>query len=158
MKIKTRNSSWKEIAEKGKIGKLKPIKPPFLFRLLVRVLSIPDLMAARFSFTRTRMEEAGEGPYLILMNHSSFLDLKMASKILFPMPYNIVSTTDAFVGKSLLMRLVGCIPTQKFVTDVSLVMTLIRRLKKDKVSVLMYPEAGYSFDGTATRLPADWEG
>ncbi|MBR2615715.1 MAG: 1-acyl-sn-glycerol-3-phosphate acyltransferase [Clostridia bacterium] len=153
MKIKTKKSSWEEIESLGKLPHLKPIKPPFLFRLLVRALSVPDLMKAHFSFTRSRMDQAGEGPWLILMNHSSFLDLKMASKILFPKPYQIVSTTDAFVGKSLLMRLIGCIPTQKFVTDVSLVMTLIRRLKKDKVSVLMYPEAGYSFDGTATRLP-----
>ena len=103
--------------------------------------------------TKTRMEEAGKGPYLILMNHSSFLDLKMASKILYPMPYGIVSTTDAFVGKAWLMRQIGCIPTQKFVTDVTLVMDLIRTVKKNKTSVLMYPEAGYSLDGRATVLP-----
>ena len=35
------------------------------------------------------MEEAGPGPYLILMNHSSFIDLKIASRIFYPMPYNL---------------------------------------------------------------------
>ncbi len=153
MKIKTISSSWKELEKLPKIPHFKPRKPMFLFSLLIRILSIPALFAVRFSYTKTRMEKAGEGPYFILMNHSSFLDLKIASKILFPMKFGIVSTTDAFVGKSLLMRLIGCIPTQKFVTDVSLVMNLIRLVKKEKLSVLMYPEAGYSFDGRSTRLP-----
>ena len=29
-------------------------------------------------------------------------------------------------------------------------------LKEKKTSVLMFPEAGYSFDGTATVLPKKW--
>ena len=153
MKIKMKKASWEEVLAKPAIPHLKPLAPPFLFRLLVRVLSIPDLLKVKFSYVKEGMERAGEGPYLILMNHSSFLDLKMASKVLFPMPYNIVSTTDTFVGKALLMRLVGCIPTQKFVTDVNLVMDMIRIVKKQKRSILMYPEAGYTFDGTATTLP-----
>jgi len=153
MKIKTKKITWAEVPSLPKIPHLKLRKPNFLFQLLVRILSIPALLATGFSYTKVDMEKAGEGPYLILMNHSSFLDLKMASKILFPLKYGIVSTTDAFVGKAWLMRLIGCIPTQKFVTDVSLVLDLIRAIKKKKISVLMYPEAGYSFDGTATTLP-----
>lgn len=153
MKIKQRTSSWAEVTKKPPIPHVKPKKPWLLLSLLVRILSIPDLIATRFSFTRTRMEAAGEGPYLILMNHSSFLDLKIASRILFPLSYGIVSTTDAFIGKAFLMRHLGCIPTQKFVTDVSLVMDLIRTVKKEKRSVLMYPEAGYSLDGRGTLLP-----
>ena len=54
---------------------------------------------------------------------------------------------------ALLMRLIGCIPTQKFVTDISLVRDMEYLLKKKKCSVLMYPEASYSFDGKATPLP-----
>ena len=99
------------------------------------------------------MEAAGEGPYLILMNHSSFIDLKIASRIFFPMPFCIVSTSDGFVGKSWLMRLIGCIPTQKFVSDLSLIRHMKYMLKEKNTSVLMYPEAGYSFDGCATALP-----
>ena len=131
----------------------RPRRPHILFTTLVRILSLPDLWATRFSFTRHRMEAAGEGPYLILMNHSSFLDLKIASRIFWPMPYGIVCTTDGFVGKGWLMRLLGCIPTQKFVTDLSLVMDMLHALHKNKTSVLMFPEAGYSFDGCATALP-----
>lgn len=153
MKIKTKKLSWQQLEKMPPLPKIRPKKPWFLLQLLIRILAIPDLLATRFSFTRTRMENVGEGPYLILMNHSSFLDLKMASKILFPLKYNIVSTTDTFIGKKRLMQNIGCIATQKFVTDVSLVMDMMRIIKKEKRSVLMYPEAGYSFDGTATTLP-----
>ena len=89
------------------------------------------------------------------MNHSSFIDLKIASRIFFPKRYGIVCTSDGFVGfgMELLMRLIGCIPTQKFVTDISLIKDMEYLLKKKKCSILMYPEASYSFDGTATPLP-----
>ncbi|MBQ5633993.1 MAG: hypothetical protein IIV11_03820, partial [Clostridia bacterium] len=59
----------------------------------------------------------------------------------------------AFVGKAWLMRQIGCIPTQKFVSDLSLVKDMSYALKELKTTVVMYPEAGYSFDGTATTLP-----
>lgn len=153
MKIKVRNTSWSELDRLPKIPYHKPLRPLFLLRLLIRILSIPQLLETRFSWEDLRGDRKEEEPYLILMNHSSFLDLKMASKILFPRSYAIVSTTDAFIGKSLLMRLIGCVATQKFVTDAGLVLTMMRLIKKQKRSVLMYPEAGYSFDGRATRLP-----
>jgi len=47
----------------------------------------------------------------------------------------------------------GCTPTHKYITDLTLLHDLRYMLKKNKTSVLMYPEAGYSFDGTATTLP-----
>ncbi len=153
MKIKIKKTSWDKLESLPKIPYHKPLRPLFLLRLLIRILSIPALCETRFSYEDLRGDRKEEGPYLILMNHSSFLDLKIASKILFPHPYSIVSTTDAFIGKSLLMRLIGCIATQKFVTDAGLVLTMLRLIKKQKRSILMYPEAGYSFDGRATRLP-----
>ncbi|MBR2384016.1 MAG: hypothetical protein IKA99_00230 [Clostridia bacterium] len=87
------------------------------------------------------------------MNHSSFIDLKIASKILYPKCYNIVATSDAMLGKEWLMRRLGCVATNKFVPDVPLVLDMMRLFKKWKRSVLLYPEAGYSFDGTSTTLP-----
>ncbi|MBO7311159.1 MAG: 1-acyl-sn-glycerol-3-phosphate acyltransferase, partial [Clostridia bacterium] len=90
---------------------------------------------------------------LILMNHSSFIDLEIASSVLYPRPFNIVATLDAFIGKEWLMRQIGCISTRKFVFDIGLVRDISHCIKKLGTSVLMYPEAGYSFDGTATTLP-----
>ena len=104
------------------------------------------------------MEKIKKGePCLILMNHSCFLDLMIASKIFFPRPYCIICTSDGFVGlgglKETLMRAIGCVPTRKFVTDLRLVQDIDYCLHTLGVSVLMYPEASYSFDGTATPLP-----
>ena len=51
------------------------------------------------------------------------------------------------------MRGIGCIPTQKYVTDLALIMDMLHAVRKLNTSVLMFPEAGYSFDGCATTLP-----
>lgn len=131
----------------------RPTKPWGILGGLIRILSIPDMLATKFTYTESRMDEAGDGPYLILMNHSSFIDLKIAYRIFFPMPFHVVCTHDAYVGKAWLMRLLGCIPTQKFVTDASLILDMAHAVKKNKTSILMYPEAGYSLDGCATALP-----
>ena len=153
MKIKTKSISIKEFKNIQTPKHRRPLKPFWLLGLVIRIISIPELFATRFSFKRVDMEKAGRGPWLILMNHSSFIDLKIAFRIFFPKRFCIVCTTDALVGKRLLMRLLGCIPTNKFVTDIPLVTDIIHAIKKQKTSVLMYPEAGYSFDGCATAIP-----
>ncbi len=136
----------------------KPRKPGMFWRALIRLLSVFSLSGTKFSYTEERMDLVGKKePCLILMNHSCFLDMPIAYRILFPRAINIVCTTDAFVGMgglmSWLMYTIGCIPTQKFVTDVSLIKDMTYCLKEKKSSILMYPEASYSFDGRATALP-----
>ena len=153
MKIKTKKLSWAQLQELPRPKHKKPIRPHPLFRTVVRVAAIPDLISARFSYEKVRMEAAGEGPWLVLMNHSSFIDLEIASKLLYPKPYNIVCTSDGLVGKEWLMRQIGCIPTQKFVPDLMLIRDMLYAVREKKNSVLMYPEASYSFDGCATPLP-----
>lgn len=91
---------------------------------------------------------------MILMNHSSFTDMKLAFGIFYPRPLGIVTSVDAMSGiLGMLMRLLGCVPTHKYVTDMTLIRDMDYMLKTNKSSVLMYPEAGYSFDGRATALP-----
>ncbi len=111
------------------------------------------MIATSFSFTQSGMEKVKDTPCLILMNHSAFIDLKIAHKVFSKKPFCIVSTTDSFVGKGWLMKKLGCIPTQKFVSDMTLMSDIKHALHDEKVSVLMFPEAGYSFDGRATSLP-----
>jgi len=156
MKIATKRLSYAEALQKERPKHRNPLRPMFLLQLVVRILAVFDLLPTKFTFKKHRMEKLGKRePCLILMNHSSFIDLKIASRIFFPRRYGIVCTSDGFVGfgMELLMRLLGCIPTQKFVTDISLVKDMDDLLKKKKCSILMYPEASYSFDGTATPLP-----
>lgn len=154
MKIKTRQRSYQEVMNIPVPLHKKPMKQMFLFRLVLRIASIPDLLFTGFKCKKIGMEKLGKKqPCLVLMNHSSFIDLEIASTVLFPRSFHIVCTTDGFVGKNLLMRFLGCIPTKKFMQDVNLVRDMVYTTKTLKSSVLMYPEASYSFDGTATPLP-----
>ena len=154
MKIKVTDKSYEEVMALPREDHRKPLKPSIFFRTLLKLLSSADLKATNFHCRSIGMERLGaDEPCLILMNHSSFIDLKIASTILYPRPFNIVCTSDGFVGKEWLMRHLGCIPTQKFVSDLGLVRDMLYTLKGLHSSVLMYPEASYSFDGTATPLP-----
>jgi len=153
MKIRTRSIPYEKLLALPKQKHHKPMRPNPVLTTVVRVASILDTIPTGFRYRKHRMEAAGKGPWLILMNHSSFIDLKLASAIFYPRPYCIVSTIDSMVGKKLLMRMLGCIPTQKFVTDLTLISDIKYALKELNTSVLMYPEAGYSFDGTSTVLP-----
>ena len=153
MKTAFMKKNYDEVVAMPRAPHYKPKKPNIFFRTLIRVLSAKDLIPIKFSIVRHDMEKAGKGPYLILMNHSCFLDMEIASAVFYPMPYGIVTTADGFVGKDWLMRQIGCIPTQKFVSDLTLVRDMDYMLKKNKTSVLMFPEAVYCLDGKALPLP-----
>ena len=154
MKIKTADKSYEDVLALEPPKHKKPKKPGVLFRLLLKAVSGSELKKTNFTCKNVGMEKLRRGePCLYLMNHSSFIDLKIASTILYPRPFNIVCTSDGFVGKEFLMRSIGCIPAKKFVTDTVLVRDMLYALRRLKSSVLMYPEASYSFDGTATPLP-----
>lgn len=154
MKLKTVSKSYDEVMAMPRAKHRKPVRPNMFFRTLMRVASIPDLMATDFSCNRIGMEKLSKKePCLYLMNHCSFIDLEIAATLLYPNSFNIVSTSDGFVGKDWLMHKIGCIPTNKFASDLHLIRDMTYALKTLKSSVLMYPEASYSFDGTATPLP-----
>jgi len=154
MKITTVKKSYDEVMALPRLKHRKPIKPSRFLGTVVRLVSIPTYKKTKFSFTTEGMEKVGKQPCLILMNHSSFTDMKLAYAIFYPRRFGIVTTTDAFIGiLGPLMRWLGCIPTQKFVSDISLIRDMEYMLKEKNSSVLMYPEASYSFDGTATALP-----
>ena len=154
MKIKAKALAYEEVQKLPRERRKKPLKPGMFFRTLLKVLSAGELKAVDFRLIQEGMERLGaDEPALFLMNHSCFLDLKIASTILYPRPFNIVCTSDGFVGKRWLMERLGCIPTQKFVSDPALVRDMVYALRELRSSVLLYPEASYSFDGTATPLP-----
>ena len=154
MKIKVRNLPYEEVMKLPVSKHIPPQKQGLFFRTFVRLLSGPELKKVNFRYDTYEMEKLDKDePALFLMNHSSFLDLKIAFRMLYPRPFHIVCTSDGFVGKDWLMRRLGCIPTKKFMTDITLVRDMVYAVQELKSSVLMYPEASYSFDGTATPLP-----
>lgn len=154
MKIKMREISYDEVLKLPRLKRKKPLKPSRVIATVARLVSEPTLKKIKFSYTEERMELVGKQPCLILMNHSSFTDMKLAFGIFYPRRMGIVTSVDAMSGiLGKLMRLLGCTPTHKYVSDISLIRDIKYMLKKNKTSVLMYPEAGYSFDGRATAMP-----
>ena len=157
MKINTKQMDYDKVMALPRPKHKNPKKPNFFWRVLIRFLTFFGMAGTKFKYETEGLEGLEKEPCLILMNHSCFLDMQIAHRILFPKHFCIVSTTDGFVGMggfmAWLMRQIGCFPTQKFVTDLSLVSDMTYALKTLKTSVLMYPEAGYSLDGTATTLP-----
>ena len=154
MKIKTKKISYEELNVVAFRQHKLPQRPSRLIKNLAVLLSRSELKKVHFKYEDNIKDKLkSKEPCLILMNHSSFIDLKIAETIFKKRDFQIVCTSDGFVGKEWLMRKVGCIPTQKFVTDIRLVKDLMYCVNKLKTSILMFPEASYSFDGTMTPLP-----
>ncbi|MBR2341594.1 MAG: 1-acyl-sn-glycerol-3-phosphate acyltransferase [Clostridia bacterium] len=153
MKVKVKEANIEQVlAIKPKKKRVK--KPNIIFRTLLKIISLPSLMSVKFKCERVGMERLGKKEQcLILMNHSSFIDLEILSSIFYPRPINIVTTFDAFIGKDWLMRQIGCLETKKFTTGAGLLRDMSYALNKLKTSILIFPEAGYSLDGRATVLP-----
>ena len=157
MKIQTKHMDYDRVAARERYKGKRPVKVNLFWRTLIRLLTVFGMAGTGFEYETEGLEELKDQPCLILMNHSCFLDMQIAYRILYPRHFNIVATSDGFVGfwgfMGWLMRQIGCIPTQKFVTDLHLVKEMTYAFKTLKTSVLMYPEASYSFDGTCTPLP-----
>lgn len=154
MKIRVKKLSPEEFLALPAPHHKKPGKPSLLFRTVMKLAAVPELHSVDFRCKKIGMEKLAPGtPCLYLMNHSSFIDLKIVASLLYPHPFQIVCTSDGFVGKEFLMRSLGCIPTRKFTADPVLVRDMAYALRKNHASVVLYPEASYSFDGTATPLP-----
>ncbi len=155
MKTKVVNKRYEDVIALPKEKQFKPLRQHVFFRMLMKTLSTFDLKAVNFQYKKINMELLEDDePCLVLMNHSSFIDLEIAATLLSSRSFNIVATSDSFVGiMKWVMRLIGCIPTKKFVSDTSLVRNMVYCVKELKSTVVMYPEASYSFDGTATPLP-----
>lgn len=152
MKIRVKKCSYEQVKKRTPKEQKPAKKPNILFRTLLKLVSLPDIWAVKFRAEKKGMERLSKKePCIILMNHCSFLDLEIAQHVFYPRPMNIVATWDGYVGKNWLMRQLGCIQTKKFCTSPKLLRDVKRLLGKGS-SVLIYPEAGYSFDGTATTM------
>lgn len=88
MKVKTVQMRYEDVLTLPKEKVFKPKKPSWLFRTLVKILSHGELKKCNFKVEKINMDKLGKKePCLFLMNHSSFIDLKIASEILYPLVY-----------------------------------------------------------------------
>ena len=154
MNIKTKKLTLKQVEQIKPYTHFMPVKRSLLLKGLIHVLSFPTLNKLKFKYTTYNMENVNpKEPHLIVMNHTNFADLKIAFKMLRKFKFNSVCTEDGFIGKKLLMKHIGCIPTRKYTTDLMLIKDMAYTVKNLKSSILIFPEACYCFDGTATVLP-----
>ena len=154
MKIKVIEKSYEEVMALPQPKHEKPRRMGMFWRVLIKLLSATNLSRYHVKYHENGMERLGKDePCLVLMNHSSFIDMQLIGDYLFPRPFSVVTTTDAYVGLAWVLKAIGCIPTQKFVSDMTLIRDMKYALEKQRATVVMYPEACYSFDGTSATLP-----
>lgn len=154
MKIKDTVKDYTEVCKLETEHHKMPVRQKAFWRSLIKFLSKGEMKSVSFSYEEIGMDKLGKDePCLILMNHSSFTDLQIIGTVFSDRQYHIVCTNDGFVGKNGLMRRIGCVPARKFINDPVLVKDMKYCFDKLGSSVVMYPEASYSFDGTQTPLP-----
>lgn len=104
MKIKTAKMGYEDVLALPVLVHEKPIKQRMLFRIILLLLSVWDLWMTRFTYHTTGLEKLEKDePCLVLMNHSSFIDLKIASRLLVTRLFHVICTSDGFVGRRWLM-------------------------------------------------------
>ena len=82
MKIKTKTMDYEKVMALPRPVHKKPMRTNLFWQTLIQILSLPTLKKTNFSYTTHGMEKIGKKePVLILMNHSSFTDMKLASGI-----------------------------------------------------------------------------
>lgn len=131
----------------------KPIKPTFIMGLAKGIISFPDLKKRKFKLEKINMEEVN-GPYLLLVTHSSMVDFNIMLKATHPNKVNNVMTLEGFnTYTEPLMRSLGVLGTRKFINDVHLVKNMKYCVDKLKTIFVLFPEARYSLDGCTSYLP-----
>ena len=155
MKIKTLEKSYDEVMSIKTPKHYKPKKTNIFWQTLTKVISKISLSSCDFTHKEVGMEKLGKNePALILMNHSGFTDFKIAYSMLYPRKFNTVAAFETFMGLEWLMKQIGCFQTRKYVCDLQLIRDIQHCIIKNKSSVLMFPEAVYTLDGTCVTLPA----
>ena len=127
---------------------MKVKKPNAIIYFLVYILVFPMLKVMfRLKVDRSNYETP-KGPFIVVSNHSSFMDFLIVMLSLFPRRLNAVTAQKFFLYKPLnkLLPMVGCIPKNLFDPDVRSIVGIKTVLKRGG-SVLMFPEGRCACDG-----------
>ena len=128
-----------------------PIRQPWYLMWLIWLLSKIMLMFKPHKVEKIGMERL-KPPYMILSNHMSFVDFELVAMATRPYRVNNVVNIDGFYRRPWLLDWIGAICTRKFTTDLHLVKSIRKVLKRGDI-LCMYPEARYSPSGTTSYLP-----
>lgn len=128
-----------------------PIRQPLIITFLIWLLSKIILIGKKYKVEKINMEGL-KPPYMLLSNHMYFIDFELCALGTFPHRVNNVVSIDGYYRRPWLMELIGAICTRKYITDLHLVKSISRVLKRGDI-LCMYPEARYSPSGTTSFMP-----
>ena len=128
-----------------------PIRQPLIIAWLITLLSRFALIGKKYKIEKINMEGL-KPPYMLLSNHMYFIDFEITAQATFPHRVNNVVSVDGYYRRPPLMELIGAICTRKFTSDLHLVKSINRVLKKGDI-LCMYPEARYSPCGVESYIP-----
>ena len=127
---------------------LTPIPLMWLVKFLSWIMRLPRKVKI------TYVGKKPDRPRLVLANHGAFNDFYILYKAIPTCHINYVVAIDAFNDfGNFLMRRVGGIAKRKFISDLSLMKNMKYAIHKLKNTVVIYPEARYTLDGTTSYLP-----
>lgn len=145
--------SYKEVREMDQFNmNAMPLKPKWYLKPLTWLLALPETFSVHSKIKKINTEGL-KGPFVLLCNHNSFLDFKVATRSVFPKSSNYIVAVDGFINREGIMRNVGCFMKRKFVSGITLAKQVKHSLDKNKVVCQIYPEARYSLVGTTSPLP-----
>ena len=132
----------------------KPKSPCFLMSVAKQIISFPDLRKRKFTLEKINMEGL-EGPYLMLVTHSSMVDFNVMLKATHPHKVNNVMTLEGFnTYTEPLMRSLGVLGTRKYINDMNLIRNIKYCIEKLGNTFVLFPEARYSLDGCTSYIPS----
>jgi hypothetical protein len=129
-----------------------PRKCKWFLRPLAWLLAFPETLKHHVKIRKHGVKGL-KPPYVLLCNHNSFFDFKVATRAIFPHMANYIVAIDGFINREELLRNVGCVLKRKFVPDTALIKKIKHGLFKLKYISAIYPEARYSLVGTTAILP-----
>lgn len=127
---------------------MKVKRPNGVLYFIVYLLLYPLLkLMFRLEIDR-RNYNPPKGPFLVVSNHSSFMDFLVVMLVFYPRRLNAVAAQKFFLYRPLnkLLPVMGCIPKNLFDPDVRAIKGIITVLRRGD-RILLYPEGRCSTDG-----------
>ena len=128
-----------------------PIRQPIIITALIWILSKIMLIGKKYKIEKVNMEGL-KPPYMLLSNHMHFIDFELGAMVTGMHRINNVVSIDGYYRRPWLMELIGSIGTRKYVTDIHLVKSIYKVLRRGDV-LSMYPEARYTPVGFTSYMP-----
>ncbi|MGI6746165.1 MAG: lysophospholipid acyltransferase family protein [Acutalibacteraceae bacterium] len=100
---------------------------------------------------RVRMKGV-KPPYILLCNHSAFVDFYIMSSVICPHRGCFPAAVDDFIGREYFLRRAGGVPKRKFTADINL-LRQCKKVLKDGGIYGIYVEARYSLCGVTEVIP-----